>query len=109
MTHESTLIPGSTIGKHLRHTHDHYRILLDAVPSSASMAGPLKVNYDVRTRLLDMEKEPQAALKAFTDIQGVLENAMGKVSLDKPVHLTALTPYRHELGSTFGREVRCLD
>ena len=70
------------------------------------MAGPLSVNYDVRTRLVDMENDPKAALKAFTDIQSVLSRAMDRVSLDKQVDLVALTPHKQQLASSFGREVR---
>lgn len=69
------------------------------------MAGPLKINYDIRTRLVDMEKDPHAALKAFEDTQTVLDTVVERVSLDKQVDLTALTPHKHELASSFGREV----
>jgi len=69
------------------------------------MAGPLKINYDVRTRLVDMEKDPHAALKAFEDTQTVLDTVVERVSLDKQVDLTALTPHKHELASSFGREL----
>ena len=106
LTYESTLIPGSTIGKHLRHTLDHYRLLLESVPPSSSMAGPLEVNYDTRMRLLDMEGDPAVALRSFEEVERLLDAAADRMSLDKPVKLTALTPHHQEFESSFGREVR---
>merc|ERR1712093_638052 len=124
LTHESTLIPGSTIGKHLRHSLDHYRLLLDSVPragssgacatSSQSTSGgrassfaaePLQVNYDTRMRLLDMEKNPVAALKKFQEADEKLNEVVAGTSLEQPLHLTALTPYHQEFESSFGREL----
>lgn len=105
LTHESTLIPGSTIGKHLRHSLDHYRLLLDAVPRTSAAAGVMEVNYDTRVRMVDMETSPQAALGAFKDMDKKLSQAVQAADLDQDIRLTALTPYHQEFGTTFGREV----
>lgn len=105
LTHESTLIPGSTIGKHLRHSLDHYRLLLDAVPSTSAAAGVIEVNYDTRVRMLDMETTPTSALDAFEDMDRKLTHAVESTDLDQDIRLTALTPYHQEFGTTFGREV----
>ena len=108
LTYESALIPGSTIGKHLRHSLDHYKLLLDAIPQRNTAAKPLQVNYDMRMRQTDMERDPQAALQAFQAAESSLDGAFQQVSLDTPLCLTALTPYRQQLASSFGREVRAL-
>lgn len=106
LSYESKLIPGSTIGKHFRHSLDHYRLLLESVPPSATAAAPLEVNYDVRTRLLDMERDPAVAKKSFEDMDANLSSAVKKTELGKQVNLTALTPHHQELETSFGREVR---
>lgn len=106
LSHESTLIPGSTIGKHLRHSLDHYRLLLDAVPSTSAAAGVIEVNYDTRVRMVDMETSPNAALNAFEEMDKQLAQCVDQTDLDQDIRLTALTPYHQEFGTTFGREVR---
>lgn len=105
LTHESTLIPGSTIGKHLRHSLDHYRLLLDAAPSASAAAGVIEVNYDTRVRMVDMETSPSAALGAFEEMDRKLTHVVEHTDLDQDIRLTALTPYHQEFGTTFGREV----
>lgn len=52
-----------------------------------------------------MEKNPSVALKSFQEIDSRLSEVVASTSLDKPLRLTALTPYHQEFDSTFGREV----
>lgn len=60
----SDLVPGSTIGKHLRHLHDHFRILFDCALSGQT--GDHKVlNYDTRERNVPMESSHQTILEEF--------------------------------------------
>ena len=108
LTYESEYIPGSTIGKHLRHSLDHFRLLLDAVPASSNAAAPLQVNYDTRTRLLDMERKPAIALQSFQIMSERLSRVMERTHLDKSVQLSALTPHYQQFESSFGREVDLL-
>jgi hypothetical protein len=105
MTHESQYIPGSTIGKHLRHSLDHYRLLIDAASSSKTKNTPLDLNYDIRVRLLDMETDPQAALDVFRSMDQQLDRIVSRTSLNKQIRLTALTPHHQEFDTSFGREV----
>ncbi|CAD6577752.1 MAG: hypothetical protein CYPHOPRED_000367, partial [Cyphobasidiales sp. Tagirdzhanova-0007] len=105
LTYESEYIPGSTIGKHLRHSLDHFRLLLDAVPASSNAAAPLQVNYDTRTRLLDMERKPAIALQSFQIMSERLSRVMERTHLDKSVQLSALTPHYQQFESSFGREL----
>lgn len=114
LTHESTLIPGSTIGKHLRHSLDHYRLLLESIPrskdaqvSKSASKAPLEVNYDTRSRLVDMERIPSVALDSFRQMDDRLhEDDIARIAMDKSVRLSALTPHHQEFQTSFGREVR---
>jgi hypothetical protein len=87
---------------------DHYRLLLDAVPSTSAAAGVIEVNYDTRVRMVDMETSPSAALNAFEEMDKQLAQCVDQTDLDQDIRLTALTPYHQEFGTTFGREV-CID
>ncbi|KAA1090406.1 hypothetical protein PGTUg99_004467 [Puccinia graminis f. sp. tritici] len=60
----SELVPGSTIGKHLRHLHDHFRILFECALSG--LPGHHKVlNYDTRERNVPMESSHKTILAEF--------------------------------------------
>jgi hypothetical protein len=97
---ESTLIPGGTVGKHLRsvwqpqcvsfslcnelspskrHIHDHYRLLLDHTQAGAT--ADRELDYDVRSRNLPMETSRDAALQMFQDLEGRLEKGHGETKL----------------------------
>lgn len=119
----SALIPGSTIGKHLRHTHDHFRLLLDSLagtstaPSLSSSAAssssllPLSLSYDTRSRNITSETSHAAALESFVSLQRRLEvdTQRGRgVPAERRVLLDAVTPVVVQLESTWGREVRFL-
>jgi len=102
MTGDSKYLPGSTIGKHLRHARDHYTLLLDALES----APPRVVNYDVRLRNTPMESSKAAAKEALTDTLGRLEKLVPNGALvDARLTLNAVTPHPQVFETTFGREL----
>ncbi|GAA5873512.1 hypothetical protein JCM16303_001151 [Sporobolomyces ruberrimus] len=108
LQHSSTRSAGSTLGKHLRHLHDHYRLLLDAIPEQSTSSDPLKVNYDVRTRNGDAENHHDACVESFKHLSERLkrETQSGRgISASRKVKLTAITPEKVEVESTFGREL----
>ncbi|GAA5960441.1 hypothetical protein JCM3765_007515 [Sporobolomyces pararoseus] len=110
LQHTSTRSAGSTLGKHLRHLHDHYRLLLDAIPTSptSSSSEPLKVNYDIRTRNGDAESRHQACVDSFKHLSERLkrETKFGKgIPANRKVYLTALVPEKIQVESTYGREL----
>ncbi|KAI0786063.1 hypothetical protein C8Q75DRAFT_773944 [Abortiporus biennis] len=98
---QSKYIPGSTIGKHLRHARDHFALLLDCVSSDTTK--PL--NYDLRSRNTPMENDRLAADQAFKQTIAQLEAIVPRTSLDKPLTLNAVTPYPQTMETTFGREL----
>lgn len=126
LSYTSELIPGSTIGKHLRsvlfpsnarhragsadqdpprHIHDHFRLLLASLPGSSST---LALSYDTRSRNLDSETSHPAALESFVSLRQQLDSATraGRgVPSARKVLLEAVTPVVVELESTWGREV----
>jgi len=101
MTARSQYIPGSTIGKHLRHARDHYMLLVDAMSSDA----PHTLNYDIRARNTPMESSRVAASQGLTDTITCLENLLPKAKMDEPITLHAITPYAQTMQTTFGREL----
>ncbi|KAN0138460.1 hypothetical protein V8E53_003448 [Lactarius tabidus] len=98
---QSQYMPGSTIGKHLRHARDHFSLLLDCV----SRPRPYVLSYDVRSRNTPMETSREAARTAIENTIAQLKNVVPGVSLDAPLTLHAVTPYSQTMQSTFGREV----
>lgn len=118
MRAESRLIPGSSLGKHLRHVHDHYRVLLDSLESSKRKGDDvaIELDYDKRTRVVPLETSAKSALQEFEltidRIQRIFDD--GKrggqdgswdAHLDRPIRLTATTPAEIELGTSLGREM----
>ncbi|QRV86184.1 hypothetical protein RhiJN_14202 [Ceratobasidium sp. AG-Ba] len=107
LTYQSKYIPGSTIGKHLRHARDHYVLLAKSVASSDPSTPKTAANlsYDVRIRDTPMETSIAAGLRAFEEIIETLDN-IKDVPGNKPIILTADTgPYQQVTGTTFGREL----
>ncbi|PSR73159.1 hypothetical protein PHLCEN_2v10971 [Hermanssonia centrifuga] len=101
LTIHSQFMPGSTIGKHLRHARDHFVLLLDCISSEP----PYVLNYDVRTRNTPMESSRQAAHESLKDAISKMGTVVPNARLDEPLTLNAVTPYPQTLQSTFGREV----
>jgi len=98
LQHTSTRSAGSTLGKHLRHLHDHYRLLLDAIPASndsPSSDDTLNVNYDVRLRNGDAENHHDACVESFKYLRERMkrDTKEGKgIPSSRPVRLTAIIP-----------------
>ncbi|KAM0747898.1 hypothetical protein T439DRAFT_328562 [Meredithblackwellia eburnea MCA 4105] len=113
LSHPSTLIPGSTIGKHLRHVNDHFRLLLDSLRSSSSSSTSggeqlLECNYDIRTRNIASETSHAASLESFRHLLRRLERETGEgrnVRPERKVRLEAVTPVRVLLDSSWAREL----
>jgi len=101
LTVTSRYMPGSTIGKHLRHAKDHFALLLDSVSSPP----PHTLNYDVRVRNTPMETSRQAAIETLKELIAQLEAVVPKTRMDEPITLNAVTPYHQVFETTFGREV----
>lgn len=110
MRAESRLIPGSSLGKHLRHVHDHFRILLDSLESHAQ-TDEMAMDYDKRMRVVPLETSVSDAVDEFQRTQSRIQSLLGgqaaawQTDLDRHVRLTATTPAEVDLGSTLGREV----
>ncbi|PCH33396.1 hypothetical protein WOLCODRAFT_135113 [Wolfiporia cocos MD-104 SS10] len=101
LTVHSQYMPGSTIGKHLRHARDHFVLLLDCV----SKPPPYVLNYDVRLRNTPMETSRQAARDALNAVINQLGRVVPKAQMNAPVTLHAITPYPQVVQTTFGREL----
>ncbi|KAI0639147.1 hypothetical protein C8Q77DRAFT_1079714 [Trametes polyzona] len=101
LTTHSNYIPGSTIGKHLRHARDHFILLLESISTPA----PHVLNYDKRARNTPMESQRKAAADAFKEAIAQLHEVVPKANLTEPMTLHAITPYPQVLETTFGREL----
>ncbi|KAI0762650.1 hypothetical protein C8Q74DRAFT_1291421 [Fomes fomentarius] len=101
LTAHSNYIPGSTIGKHLRHARDHFVLLLDANASSP----PHVLSYDQRLRNTPMESSRTAARDALNECIANLQEAVPKARIAEPITLHAVTPYPQVMETTFGREL----
>lgn len=98
---ESRAVHGGTIGKHIRHSLDHFRACLDSV-------GPGAVaDYDQRERNVPMETDPARALEAIASIRARLGTICDE-SLQAPVRVRVMLSgdgVYAELRSTLGREL----
>ncbi|MEM0983967.1 MAG: DinB family protein [Planctomycetota bacterium] len=74
---------GATIGKHLRHTLDHFGALLDGEMNDAEIA------YDRRERGGSVESDRGEALKRATSLRERLES-MDDVQLSWPVKISVM-------------------
>jgi len=104
LTFQSQMIPNSTIGKHLRHAREHYKLLMDCV-SSSPHPKQLELCYDKRSRDVPMETSLIAAREAFEETKEWLERDAPQVDLEEPIILNAVTPFPQVLQTTFGREL----
>jgi len=102
LTVNSKFLPGSTIGKHLRHARDHFVLLLDCISSSSK---PFVFSYDVRHRNTPMESGRSAAREALLETIHQLEETVPGADLNEPMTLHAVTPYPQVLETTFAREL----
>ncbi|KAF8710307.1 hypothetical protein RHS03_02108, partial [Rhizoctonia solani] len=130
LTYQSEYIPGSTIGKHLRHARDHYVLLSKAswclvmsrqllnsfvgqavadvtvAESSNGQAPAAALSYDARIRDTPMETSISAGIQAFEEAIKQLDDIAKYAPEDLPIVLTADTgPYQQVLNTTYGREV----
>jgi len=101
LTVHSKYLPGSTIGKHLRHARDHYVLLLECMAN----APPRVLSYDTRIRNTPMETSRSGARAALLDTIKQLDEIVPSANLDEPLTLHAVTPNMHEFQSTVGREL----
>ncbi|KAN0121540.1 hypothetical protein V8E52_003436 [Russula decolorans] len=101
LTVHSQYMPGSTIGKHLRHARDHFTLLLDCV----TRPQPYVLSYDVRSRNTPMESSRKDARVAIESAIAQVKEVVPGVPLDAPITLNAITPYSQTMQTTFGREL----
>jgi len=101
LTTHSRYLPGSTIGKHLRHARDHFLLLLNVMSSPP----PRTLSYDIRVRNTPMETSRTAAREVILDTIKQLEEFVPNANLHDPLTLHAVTPFPQELQTTFGREL----
>ncbi len=99
---ESRTLKGGTIGKHIRHTLDHFRAVLDV----AKVRGGV-IDYDHRQREVPMETLPGEAIKAICEIRERLVR-LDDATLEAAVRVRVMVNgegAEAELGSTLGREL----
>ncbi|KAJ7666443.1 hypothetical protein B0H17DRAFT_1089812 [Mycena rosella] len=101
LTVHSQYLPGSTIGKHLRHSRDHFELLLECIKSPP----PHVLSYDVRLRNTPMEQDRDAARNALLETIKHLEAIVPGADPSTPLTLQAVTPFLQEFDTSFGREL----
>ncbi|KAK7058293.1 hypothetical protein VNI00_001924 [Paramarasmius palmivorus] len=103
LTVQSKYLPGSTIGKHLRHANDHFQSIIQIIEQSTDS---YTLDYDrTRSRNSPMESSRAAAKEKLTETIQKLGEISGTVDWDAPVQLHAITPYEQNMRSSLGREL----
>ncbi|KAF8887949.1 hypothetical protein CPB84DRAFT_1684445 [Gymnopilus junonius] len=100
---QSKHIPGSTIGKHLRHARDHFELLLACMQSPTS--SPRVLSYDTRIRNTPMETSIAGARTALLDTVKSLQEIVPSANFGEEITLQAITPHMHSFKTTIGREL----
>lgn len=96
----SRVLVGGTIGKHLRHTLDHFAAVAPALGGST-------ICYDNRTRDVPIEVDQEAALSEIHRLSGVF-GAINGPELAAPARVRILCSEdgsEAEVGTTLGREL----
>lgn len=96
----STLLVGGTIGKHLRHTLDHFAAVAPALDGQT-------ICYDRRTRDVPMETEPGAGLAEIHRLHELL-GRINRAGLAAPARVRIMCSAdgrESEVTSTLGREL----
>ncbi|KIK71313.1 hypothetical protein GYMLUDRAFT_211427 [Collybiopsis luxurians FD-317 M1] len=101
LTVQSKFLPGSTIGKHLRHARDHFELLLTCITSPP----PYVLNYDVRSRNTPMETNRAAARTALMETMQRLKDIVPTCNWNEPITLNAVTPFSQTFQTSFAREL----
>ncbi|KAJ2889840.1 hypothetical protein IWW38_004470, partial [Coemansia aciculifera] len=70
-THESQALPGSTIGKHVRHILDHFSLLFAAISSTPSQPSPATVNYSRRERNTATQESVAGGIASIGTMAGI--------------------------------------
>ncbi|MBW0461501.1 hypothetical protein O181_001216 [Austropuccinia psidii MF-1] len=107
LTRKSSIISCSTIGKHLRHLHDHFRILLETVQSKSKT-----INYDIKSPSAFMENSRQVSLNEFRKTKRklieLIDFRIKHFSQNQPdsnLNLITITPSKIQLQTNFNREL----
>ncbi|KAF8168295.1 hypothetical protein B0H34DRAFT_792917 [Crassisporium funariophilum] len=101
LTVQSQFLPGSTIGKHLRHARDHFVLLTDCIKSPP----PRVLSYDTRLRNTPMETNRDSARSALLESLKQLEEVIPSADFNEEISLQAITPHMHSFQTTIGREL----
>jgi hypothetical protein len=101
LTVQSRFMPGSTIGKHLRHARDHFVLLIACILNPP----PRVLSYDTRIRDTPMETSRADARTALMDTIEQLEKAIPTINFQEQISLHAVTPHLHSFQTTIGREL----
>ncbi|KAI9254069.1 hypothetical protein BY458DRAFT_521370 [Sporodiniella umbellata] len=100
---ESKVMPGSTIGKHLRHLADHFHLLYEQSASA-------RLNYDKRDRNTAVENNLDAARARLVELQERTKQSMNSnTRLEQHLVLSATIDPKdnqtYQFNSSFGREL----
>jgi len=101
LTVQSSFMPGSTIGKHLRHARDHFVLLIACILNHP----PRVLSYDTRIRDTPMETSRADARTALMDTIKQLEKVIPTTNFQEQISLHAITPHLHSFQTTIGREL----
>ncbi|KAI8997782.1 hypothetical protein BDB01DRAFT_772407 [Pilobolus umbonatus] len=84
--HMSVVMPGSTIGKHIRHVNDHFRLLFESLDDTLS--AEWVVDYDKRDRNNPSETDRAVAIENIRLLQQKLIECK-QLPIDGPLILLA--------------------
>jgi len=130
--YESKFLPSSTIGKHVRHLYDHFRLLLESKQLKAKRTASgynfsdyddqcyeepkednskfWTVNYDNRSSNIPLETSRLTAIKQLEQLQATIVNDCTFIPFNTPIQIDATVDSNMLIDaipfqSTYGREL----
>ncbi|KAI8988494.1 hypothetical protein BDF20DRAFT_855971 [Mycotypha africana] len=112
-TRDSVVMPGGTIGKHLRHANDHFRLLYKQCSikseNNNECTNPINciVDYDIRQRNNPSEIDRSIMMDDIKRLQTTIKQC--KIPLETDVTLLAAVdaadPNKYPFKTSYGREL----
>lgn len=111
LTHDSNLIPGGSLGKHLRHVEEAWSAFLSPFSSDRPQSQPPVINYDavLPESRKEVARNVEACRNAFISVRDGLCSLADSHDLpgelERNVIVLSLSPVEQAFRSTLGREV----
>ncbi|GAA5810415.1 hypothetical protein MFLAVUS_003836 [Mucor flavus] len=100
-SHPSKIMPAGTIGKHIRHVHDHFNLLYQSCHDPSNLV----LDYDIRERNNPSETDRFIAIENLHELQANIPDVALETKLTLLASIDANDTKKYRFESSFGREL----